>query len=250
MHPDFDGLLVQPGELVGVTRPELFSLVNLPLFGGAADRPTHVPAEIGQVGPVVFWESTGAADALPFWNTNFLTDVYLYIVHGGVRIALKETNHGSGGDERYGEYIARTGDLARLPKDVAHRTFSLDGKRRITLEILQRDPAWDTLGALAGVTAAASPQLGGFAFAGEGDTVVITAGDARVETPIGFFRRGLHALVAWELHLGHNEFEGGFVVCDDGDSVRLQIGGHAESFPPADVHALFLRLLADLEPDA
>lgn len=245
LHADFADLRVEPGEVVGATRPELFEIVNLVAFGGAADHRTHVPEEIGRIGPVVFWESTGAADALPFWNTNLFTDIYLYIVHGGVRVVLKET----GGSEVYGEYVARTGDLFKLPKDVAHRTFSLDGKRRITMEILQRDPAWDTLGALADVAPADGTGLGGFSFEAAGDTVRVRAGDRSADEPRSFLVRGLRALVAWELHLGHNEFEGGFTVVDDGDTVTLRLGDHAESFAPADVQGLFLRLLADLGTD-
>lgn len=246
LHPDFGDLRVEPGSVVGATRPELFDIVNLVAFGGAVDQTTHVPKEIGRIGPAVFWESTGASDALPFWNTNLFTDIYLYIVHGGARVVLKAVD----GDEVYGEYIARTGDLFRLPKDVAHRTFSLDGKRRITMEILERDPAWDTIGALAGVQPSASATLGDFTFEPDGEVVHVRAGNRTTDEPRGFFVRGLRALVAWELHLGHNEFEGGFVVRDDGaDTVWLRLGDHAESFAPADVQALFLRLLADLGTD-
>lgn len=245
LHRDFGDLHVEPGSVVGATRPELFDIVNLVAFGGAADQKTHVPKEIGRIGPAVFWESTGAADALPFWNTNLFTDIYLYIVHGGARVALKAVDS----DEVYGEYVARTGDLFRLPKDVAHRTYSLDGKRRITMEILERDPAWDTIGALADVEAASSVTIGGFSFVPDGDVVRVTAGDRSTDEPAGFFARGLRALVAWELHLGHNEFEGGFVVRDEGPTVSLRLGTHAESFAPADVQALFLRLLADLGAD-
>ncbi|MBA2390576.1 MAG: hypothetical protein H0V67_10025, partial [Geodermatophilaceae bacterium] len=130
MHPDFGGLTVTPGESHVAAASELYHLVNVVAFGGAVDRPTHVPTELGSLGPVVFWESTGAADALPFWNTNHRCDVYLYLVHGAVRVEFKETE----GEERYGHYVARTGDLFKMPKDIAHRTFSGDGKRRISLE--------------------------------------------------------------------------------------------------------------------
>lgn len=118
------------------------------------------------------------------------------------------------GAEIYGEYLARTGDLFRLPKDIAHRTYSLDGKRRITLEILERDPVWSTIGRYESVERADRPELGDFTFALDDESATIAAGDTVVHTPIDFFRRGLRALVAWELHLAHNEFEGGFVVHD------------------------------------
>ncbi len=80
---------------------------------------------------------------MPFWNTNFHCDVYRYLVHGSVRVEFKETE----GDEHYDQYVARTGDLFKLPKDVAHRTYSGDGKRRISLEILERNPHWASIGA-------------------------------------------------------------------------------------------------------
>lgn len=238
-HADFADLSPTVGEVRATLRPELFDLVNLVSFGGAADRPTHVPAEVGRVGPVVLWESTGAADSLPFWNTNFHTDVYLYIVHGGVRVELKEPE----GSVVYGEYIARTGDLFRLPKDVAHRTFSLDGKRRITLEILGSDPAWSTMGRHADVTAAATPAVGTFHFDVRDEIAVVIGGDRRIETPADAFVRGLRALVAWELHLAHNEFDGGFVVHDHGDRVTLKAGPHAEECDPGEVIAAFKAVL-------
>ena len=240
LHPDFFELRIDPGAADFGDRPDLFDIVNVIEFGGAADRPTHVPTEIGSVGPVVFWESTGAADALPFWNTNYRTDVYLYIVHGGVRVELKEPE----GAEIIGEYVARTGDLFRLPKDIAHRTYSLDGKRRITLEILERDPAWSTIGRHADVAAADRLDLGGFTFALDDASATVTAAGATIEGPADFFRRGLRALVAWELHLAHNEFDGGFVVHDHGDdSATLKVPGYQATFPVADVLAVFKALL-------
>ena len=44
-------------------------------WGAAVDVHPHVPTKVGQVGTAVLWESTGAADALPFWNTNLRGDV-------------------------------------------------------------------------------------------------------------------------------------------------------------------------------
>jgi hypothetical protein len=242
LHDDFADLGVEPGVARISQRPELFDIVNVIAFGGAADRPTHVPTEIGRVGPVVLWESTGASDALPFWNTNYRTDVYLYIVHGGVRVELKEPE----GDEVYGEYVARTGDLFRLPRDVAHRTYSLDGHRRITLEILEHDPAWSTIGRHAEVAPADDTEVGGFRFELGDEHATVTHGADTVRAPLGFFIRGLRALVAWELHLAHNEFDGGFVVHDDapdGDTVTLKIPGHADVVPSQDVIAVFKRLI-------
>ena len=40
---------------------------------------------------MALWESTGA-DQLPFWNTDYDGDTYLYIVHGAVRVEFKETD--------------------------------------------------------------------------------------------------------------------------------------------------------------
>ncbi len=241
LHPDFDGLEVRPGEahLTDVTDPsELYDLVNVVAFGGAPDRATHVPAELGNLGPVVFWESTGAADALPFWNTNFQCDVYLYLVHGSVRVEFKETE----GERSYGHYLARTGDLFKLPKDIAHRTFSGDGKRRISLEILERNPHWATIGALP-IVANDSAAAGGFRFEAEGEDVRITWPEGSLLTPRGFFVRGLAALVAYEMHLEHNEFEGGFIVHDLGDQVHLKAHRYSETLAGRDVLATFAGLL-------
>ena len=130
------------------------------------------------------------------------------------------------------------------PKDIAHRTYSLDGKRRITLEILERDPVWSTIGRYECVQPASRPELGDFTFALGDSSATIAAGDTVVETPADFFRRGLRALVAWELHLAHNEFDGGFVVHDLGDDIAtLKVPGYEATFPVADVLAVFKTLL-------
>lgn len=238
LHPDFGDLRVQPGEAHITHSPELFGLVNLVAFGGAADRPTHVPAEVGALGPVVLWESTGAADQLPFWNTNLDGDAYLYVVHGNVRVEFKET----GGATRYGHYLGRTGDLLRLPGAVAHRTFSGDGKRRISLEIMPRNPFWDGLGGRP-VDPDRGGRAGGFAFDVDGDDVVVRWPAGELRTPRELFGRGLRALVAYELHLGHNEFDGGFVVDDRGPQVVLAVPGHTETLEGRSVLAVFRGLL-------
>lgn len=238
LHPDFGDLQVTPGEAHLTDPSELYDLVNVVAFGGAPDRATHVPAELGSVGPVVFWESTGAADALPFWNTNFQSDVYLYLVHGCVRVEFKKTE----GTERYGQYLARTGDLFKLPKDIAHRTFSGDGKRRISLEILERNPYWAAIGAQP-IEPNDSGTAGGFRFDAEGDDVRISWPAGSLVTPRHFFVRGLAALVAYEMHLEHNEFEGGFIVHDLGEQVRLKANGYVETLPGAEVLATFAGLL-------
>ncbi|MFI0367518.1 hypothetical protein ACH35V_06535 [Actinomadura sp. 1N219] len=234
LHPDFADLRVHPGESHIDGREELFDVVNVIAFGGAADRPTHVPAELGAVGPVAIWESTGAADCLPFWNTNLDGDQYLYIVHGSVRVEFKET----GGDRQYGHYLGRTGDLLRLPQEVAHRTYSGDGKRRISLELMPRNPFWDGLGTDP-VTPDASRRAGGFAFEIHDTEVEISWPGGELRTPRDLFTRGLHALCAYELHLGHNEFDGGFIVHDLGEEVRLAAPGHTETLDGRDVLAVF-----------
>lgn len=240
LHPDFAGLRVAPGEsnLGGDPR---FHLVNLVSFGGAADRPTHVPAQLADLGPFVLWESTGAADQLPFWNTNFDGDAYLYIVHGSVRVEFKEPL----GSTRLGHYLARTGDLFRLPRDVAHRTYSGDGKRRITLEILPRNPFWSTLGTRE-VPADTSGRIGGFTFEPVDSAVAVSWPSGSLLTPADTFVRGLRALVAYELHLGLNEFDGGFVVHDLGDTVTLTVPGYSQTLDLWPVLAGFKGLLARL----
>jgi len=238
LHPDFGALEVTPGKSHISGSAELYDLVNVIAFGGAVGRATHVPTELGSVGPVVFWESTGAADALPFWNTNFACDVYLYLVHGSVRVEFKETE----GQQVYGHYLARTGDLFKLPQAIAHRTFSGDGRRRISLEILERNPHWATIGTVP-IIPNGSGVAGGFRFDLEGESVRISWPEGSLLTPQHFFIRGLAALVAYELHLEHNEFDGGFVVHDLGDQVRLKAAGYSETLPGAEVLATFAGLL-------
>lgn len=239
LHEDFADLRVVPGELRVTGRHEQFSLVNLLAFGGVPDRPPHVPAVVGELGDVTLWESTGASDALPFWNTNYGSDVYLFLVHGEVRIAFKEPESDTG----YGDCLARTGDLVKLPKAIAHRTYSTSGKRRISLELLARNPLWARLGERADVEPAVLPEIGGFRFDVTDEVTTIETPSDSVATPTHFLRRGLAALVAYELHLDHNEFEGGFVVHDQADHVMLKTPGYSETLPPAAVLAVFKRLL-------
>lgn len=242
LHPDFAelGASAAPGVVAITAHPELFDLINLVAFGGDAARPTHVPAELGRVGPVALWESTGADDHLPFWNTNYDGDAYLYLVHGSVRVEFKET----GTDVRYGHYLARTGDLFRLPMGVAHRTYSGDGKRRITLEVMPRNPFWDLTGHDDGAVDG-SGRAGSFGFAVHPDVVEVSSGDAAVACPRAEFDRAVRALVAHELHLGHNEFDGGFTVHDLGERAVLGIPGVSEELPGAQVLAVFRGLLAE-----
>jgi mannose-6-phosphate isomerase-like protein (cupin superfamily) len=238
MHPDFADLKVYPGESHITAHPELFDMVNVIAFGGAADRPTHVPSELGRVGGASLWESTGAADQLPFWNTNYDGDAYLYIVQGSVRIEFKQT----GGEARYGHYLARTGDLFRIPAEVAHRTFSGDGRRRITLEVVPDNPYWSTIGTRE-IVADPSLRAGGFSFAVSRGHVTVSAGGNPHPLPRPMFAAALRALRKYELHLGHNELDGGLSVHDLGDEVELSVPGYSERLNSLTVLGVFQALL-------
>jgi hypothetical protein len=242
MHPDFSHLQVQPGEMTLTleARPEQFGLLNLLAFGGAADKGAHMPAIVGQLGEVVLWESTGAADALPFWNTNYAGDVYLLLLEGEVRVDFKHPET----DQHLGTYLARTGDLMTLPGAIAHRTFSTSGKRRISLEIVRRNPLWERIGEHAHVAPLDQDGLGEFRFRRDGDAVVVQTPRDEVRTDLSFFVRGLRVLLAYELHLEHNEFEGGFVVHDLDQHVELKTRAYQQSFAPAEVIGLFKGLVA------
>jgi hypothetical protein len=244
MHPDFAHLQVRPGEmsLASEARPEQFALLNLLAFGGAADKGAHMPAIVGQLGDVVLWESTGAADALPFWNTNYAGDVYLLLLEGEVRVDFKQPET----DRHLARYLARTGDLMTLPGGIAHRTFSTSGKRRISLEIVRRNPLWERIGEHAGVQPLDDDALGDFRFRREGDQVVVHTPRDELRTDLDFFVRGLRVLLAYDLHLEHNEFEGGFVVHDRDQHVELKTRAYQRSFAPAEVIALFKGLVARL----
>lgn len=242
MHPDFAHLSVQPGEMVITGPPEQFSLLNILAFGGAADKGAHLPAIVGELDDIVIWESTGAPDALPFWNTNYRCDVYLFLASGEVRMEFKEPES----DRHYGHYLGRTGDLMKLSRAIAHRTFATNAKRRISLELLKRNPLWARIGEHADVQPAATTALGGFRFDLAGEQIVVESPGDRALTDRGFFLRGLRVLTAYELHLEHNEFEGGFVVHDLGERVALKTRNHAETFGHAEVLALFKGLIEGL----
>jgi hypothetical protein len=213
LHPDFSALTVVPGHADITRSPELFDVTNILALGGGVDVHPHVPTKVGQVGTAVFWESTGAADALPFWNTNFRCDVLLFCLSGEVRIEFKDVE----GTEAYGSYTGRSGDLMLLPKDIAHRTFSANGKRRISLEIIEHDPRWDELAWVETVEAADSLELNGLAISPGSEETEVSLEGATAVVDSSYLLRGARALVAYGLHLGHNEFEGGFIVADGQD---------------------------------
>lgn len=239
LHEHFSDVDCVPGTS-HVTGPvERFALVNVMALGGEPDRPTHVPVELARLGPVVVWESTGSSAALPFWNTNNEADAWLLLVHGAVRIEFKEPET----DVSYGYQECRTGDLFRLPKGIAHRTLSGDGRRRVSLELLlqEREPHPGR----GPVDPDPSGRVGGFSFEvpdGDGDVVVRTpAGEHREDRH--FLTRAFRALVAHELHLFHNELLGGLVVDDHGDTVTLKAHGYAETLDGRAVQAVFAGVL-------
>lgn len=51
LHPDFGGLRILPGEAHTTGPRELYDLINVVSVGGAVDRATHIPTELGSVGP-------------------------------------------------------------------------------------------------------------------------------------------------------------------------------------------------------
>lgn len=245
LHPDFAGLDPVPGEMHITAHPERFDLVNVLAFGADADRPTHTPVELGRNGGMALWESTGAPDELPFWNTVYDGDTYLYIVHGSVRVEFKETD----GEERYGHYLARTGDLFRLPSHIAHRTYSGDGKRRVTLEVLPDNPHWDLRGTRP-ITVDRSGAIAGLRFEVTGESVLVHSPGGVATCPRGTFERALRALSAWELHLGHNELDGGLVVHDDGLTARVSVPGYSTNVDGAAFVGFLRGLLETMGADA
>ncbi len=185
-------------------------MTNILALGGAADMHPHVPTKVGQVGTAVFWESTGAADALPFWNTNFRCDVLLFYLMPVVRVEFKEWR----ARRPTAATTGRSGDMMLLPKDIAHRTFSGNGKRRISLEIIEHDPAgtrW--LGRPSVAADPARPRWARLLTGARSTEVSLDGSHGGGRLLIPPPRR--RALVAYGLHLGHNEFEGGFVVRDE-----------------------------------
>lgn len=250
LHPDFDGVEVRPGHADIVRSPERFDVTNIIALGGAPDMLPHVPTRVGQVGTAVFWESTGAADALPFWNTNLRCDVLLYLISGSVRVEFKELE----GTAPFGSYTGRTGDLMLLPKDIAHRTFSGDGKRRISLEIIEHDRRWDDLGWVASVPPDDSLRLGPCTFDPGPDTTAVAFDGRSVATDSSYLLRGCRAILAYGLHLGHNEFEGGLVLADgqgdrgeEGDEVVVRLGPASQAVGRLAAVAALKGLVARLE---
>jgi hypothetical protein len=252
MHPDFSHLRVQPGHLDIREQPELYHMVNLLALGGRAGLASHTPEIAGELGDIVFWQSTGAPDALPFWNTNFYSDVFLLLLDGDVRFEFKVPET----DQTTGSLEAHTGDLFRLPRAVAHRSFSTSGKRRISLEIMQRNPFWDRdqpppYPTIEGVRPSRPDRhvLGQFTFERQGSEIVIRTPADTLTTPILAFMRGIRTLNAFALHLHHNEFEGGFVVHDFGEHVLLKSRQYFEAHSTLAVVGLFEDLLQDWSTD-
>ena len=226
---------VTPGQSHITGRHELFSLTNLVALGGADTLGTHLPVEVGRIdAPIAMWESTGAATQLPFWNTNLDGDQWLYVVHGQVRVEFKETD----GTEHHGHYLARTGDLFKMPKEVAHRTFSADGKRRIGLELLPINPHWELIGTQE-IPANTSGRAGSLSFELTADSVRVTSPGGTIDCPRDMFLAAARSLLKFELHLGHNELDGGFTVHDLGTDVRVSVPGHSEMMPGVELLGVF-----------
>ena len=239
LHPDFEDLRMQPGESHITGRHELFHIVNVMALGASGSLGTHLPVEMGRIAaPIAMWESTGAASQLPFWNTNLDGDQWLYVVHGQVRVEFKETE----GPERFGHYIARTGDLFKMPKEVAHRTFSADGKRRIGLELLPINPFWDLIGTRE-VVSDRSGRAGSLQFELTEDSVRVSSPAGTVDCPRAMFLAAARTLLQFELHLGHNELDGGVVVHDLGAEVRVAVAGHSEVMPGTELLGVFKGLV-------
>jgi hypothetical protein len=210
MHEHFADLRVEPGTSDVPADDDRFGLVNVLAFGGAPDRHPHVPEEIGRVAGVSLSESTGADDALPFWHTNLLGDVYLLLLHGEVRVEFKEFE----GDAHLGSYVGRSGDLMKMPKDVPHRTFSGNGRRRISLQLAPTDPHWESLDWVNDVPASEQLELDGLRIQPGPALTRVTLDGVQLQTDSSFLKRGARAIVAYGVYFGHNEFEKGFVISD------------------------------------
>ena len=231
MHEHFADLNIDPGTSDLPPGDLRFALVNILAFGGAPDRPSHVPEQLGQLGGISISESTGADDALPFWHTNMLGDVYLLLLHGEVRVEFKEFEK----DAILGAYAGRTGDLMKFPKDVPHRTFSGDGRRRISLQLAPTDPSWESLAWVQDVPPLDRLEFEELSIEPGPQSTEIRMGDLQVETNSSFLKRGARAIVAYGTHFGHNEFENGFIISDalmkDEDLVHFKLGTHDLTCP-------------------
>jgi hypothetical protein len=108
---------------------------------------------------------------------------------------------------------------------------------------VKRNRLWDRIGEHAAVAPSADDRLGGFTFEFEGEIVVVRSPNDTVRISRDFFLNGLRVLVAYELHLEHNEFQGGFAVHDLDGTAELKTRAHRETFSPAEVIGLFKGLL-------
>lgn len=247
MHEDFADLLIEPGTSDLPVDDPRFALVNVLAFGGAPDRPSHVPERLGQVGGISISESTGADDALPFWHTNMLGDVYLLLLHGEVRVEFKEFEE----DSYLGAYVGRTGDLMKFPKDLPHRTFSADGRRRVSVQLAPTDPRWESLGWVQDVGPFDRLVFEELSIEPGLPSTVVRMGDQHIETDSSFLRRGAGVIVAYGTYFGHNEFENGFIISDarseEDDLVHFKLGAHHLACPREQAVGLLKGVVRALE---
>lgn len=247
MHDDFAELSIEPGTSDLPADDPRFALLNVLAFGGAPDRPSHVPEQLGQLGGISISESTGADDALPFWHTNILGDVYLLLLHGEVRVEFKEFEK----DSYLGAYFGRAGDLMKFPKNLPHRTFSGDGRRRISLQLAPTDPKWESLAWVRDIAPFDRLVFEELSIEPGPRSTVVRMGGQHIETDSSFLKRGASAIVAYGTYFGHNEFDNGFIISDalatDEDLAQFKLGTHVLRCPREQAVGLLKGVIRALE---
>jgi hypothetical protein len=142
----------------------------------------------------------------------------------------------------------------KLPKEVPHRTYSGNGRRRISLQLAPIDPRCESLDWVNDVTPFERLELDGLRIEPGPKVTGVNLEGMHVETNSSFLMRGARAIVAYGGHLGHNEFDAGFIVSDvlseDEDVVLFKIADRELRVPGEQAVGLLKGIIARLEAAA
>ena len=110
------------------------------------------------------------------------------------------------------------------------------------------NPHWNLRGARP-ITVDRSGVIADLRFEVTPDAVLVHSPGGTATCPRDTFARALRALSEWELHLGHNELDGGLVIHDHGLTAEIRVPGYAATVDGAALVGVIRGLLEVMADD-